>query len=330
VKVWEIDRGELGFRDVELRRPRPDETEVDVRYAGICGSDLPKLLHLNNFALPASWRPGHEIVGTDADGGWVVCDPLVPCQHCSYCVSGDTHLCPNLGRLGWDLPGGFAERVILPTANVHPLPGDLDPSFAVLADPAAVAVHGLRCNSVGEPARVAVVGAGTVGLLTAIYAQEQGWTVTVVHRDSRPPPEAVAAALPASFRSSGSLTSTETFDLVVDAATGGNAAPLELAVRLTRAGGTILVQNAYHPGVILRTPLRDVFRRSLRLLGSFSYCRRRQPDDFRQALALLARNPGQICHMIAVIGNLPDLQGVLTDERSIGVRRVLAVDTRRT
>src|SRR5712692_9625239 len=106
MKAWEMHCGELGLHDVEPSRPRTDEVLVRVRYAGICGSDLPKLMRPTDFALPTPWRPGHEIVGVGDDGHSIAVDPLVPCRRCARCGSGDTHLCPHLRRLGWDLPGG--------------------------------------------------------------------------------------------------------------------------------------------------------------------------------------------------------------------------------
>jgi len=113
--------------------------------------------------------------------------------------------------------------------------------------PGGFAIHGLRCSSTGTPDRLAVVGAGTVGLLTALYAHDQGWTVTVVHRDGRPPQEAVTEAIPATLCSPANLTDNDQFDVVVDAAAGDNTTPLELALNLVRDGGAIVVQNAYHP-----------------------------------------------------------------------------------
>lgn len=325
MKAWECRRGELGFHDVERSHPRVGEIEVDVRYTGICGSDLPKLLCPSDFALPEPWRPGHEIVGTDTEGHWIAADPLVPCEHCRCCALGDTHLCPNLRRLGWDLQGGFAERVVMPVANAYSLPLDLDPVHAVLADPAAVAIHGLRCNAVDAPGRLAVIGAGTIGLLTALYAHETGWTVTVVHRNGRPPYPAVARAVPAELRSSSTLADNDAFDAVVDAATGCKAAPLEAALRIVRDGGTVVVQNAYHPGVTLQSSLRDLFRRSIRLIGSFSYCRRKQPEDFGAALAFLRDHPQQASHLVTEAGDLTALPTILVDESQRLVHRVLVV-----
>lgn len=78
-------------------------------------------------------------------------------------------------------------------------------------------------------------------------------------------------------------------DAVVDAASGENDSPLRHALKAVREGGTVLVQNAYEPQVHLSVPLRDVFRRSITLRGSFSYCRAAGRDDFRDALDLIAK-----------------------------------------
>ncbi len=327
MKAWEIRVGELSLHEVESVHPREGETMVRISHTGICGSDLPKLERPKDFALPEPWRPGHEIVGTDQTGRVVAVDPLVPCGTCPRCADRNTHLCSGLRRLGWDLPGGLAEQVVVPAANAHQLPDGLDRLHAVLADPTAVAIHGLRCNPVGSPGRLAVVGAGTVGLLTALYAHQQDWEVTVVHRDRRARHSTVADTVPAAFRSSAALHMDETFDVVVDAATGADPTPIDLALRLVDDGGTVVVQNAYHPGVRLPTPLRDLFRRSIRVIGSFSHCRRQRQDDFALALDLLHEHAPQVANLVAEAGQLADLPAVLGGRSTCAVRQVLAVRT---
>jgi threonine dehydrogenase-like Zn-dependent dehydrogenase len=326
MKAWEVRNSVLSLHEMQPVLPGIGETVIRVSRIGICGSDRPKLLGPSGFALPEPWRPGHEIIGTDPAGLTVAVDPLVPCNACPRCATGNTHLCATLRRIGWDLPGGLAEKVIIPTENAHPVPDCLDPLHATLADPAAVAIHGLRCHPIGVPGQLAVIGAGTVGLLTALYAHEQGWNVTVLHRDGHARHESVAKAVPATFRSPATLPQAETFDVVVDAATGADPAPLDLALYLVSDGGTIVVQNAYHPGVRLPTPLRDLFRRSIRLIGSFSYCRKR-PDDFTLALGLLHNHAVQVRHLVSEAGELPDLPAALNSAAMRSVRQVLAVRT---
>ncbi|MBV2365337.1 zinc-binding dehydrogenase [Streptomonospora nanhaiensis] len=326
MRAWEVRAGALGLHDDEAARPGAGEVVLRVSHTGVCGSDTAKLLRPGDFALPEPWRPGHEVVGTTPAGEAAAVDPLVPCarpDRCDRCAAGDTHLCPDLRRLGWDLPGGFAERVAVPASALHPLPRGVDPLHAVLADPAAVAVHGLRCSPVGPPGRLAVVGAGPVGLLTALYAHRLGWRTTVVHRDGRAPGPALAAVLPAALRPR-SAAREGAFDAVVDAASGGDAAPLETAIALVRDGGTVVVQNAYAPGVALPTPLRDLFRRSIRLVGSFSHCRR-GPGDFPLALSLLADAPEAARHLVTPAGPLDALPTALTRSGPRTTRQALVL-----
>lgn len=324
MKAWEIRGGNLRLREVEPAHPGEGETVIRVSYTGICGSDLPKLARPGDFSLPRCWRPGHEIAGTDPAGHTVAVDPLIPCGTCGTCTTGETHLCPSLRRLGWDLPGGYAENVVVPAASIYRLPDGADPHHAVLADPAAVAIHGLRCTPLTAPGQLAVVGAGPVGLLTALYAHVQGWEVTVVHRDGRAPPRVIADTVPAAFRPPFTPGNNNTFDVVVDAASGASAAPVELALRLVRDGGTVVVQNAYQPGVSLPVPLRDLFRRSIRLIGSFSHCRR-PPGDFNLALNLLSQCAGSVTHLVTVVGGLADLGAAIIPRAPSAGRQALAI-----
>lgn len=307
MRAWEVHDGVLAVRDVPDVAAGPGESVVTVSQAGVCGSDLPKLRAPRCFDLPERWRPGHEIVGTVAGGTLVALDPLVPCGLCEACPDGRTHLCAGLRRIGWDLPGGLAEQVVAPVGNLHSIAPE-DASVAVLADPMAVAIHGLRCSGLGRPGRLAVVGAGTVGLLTAAYGASIGWDVTVVHRGTDLNER--AASVDARLVSLGEATTSTPYDVVVDAASGSSPAPLALALELVRDGGTVVVQNAYHPGVRLGTPLRDIFRRSVRLVGSFSFCRR-GGNDFGLALAALASSRAVFGPLLVGIGGLEALESTV-------------------
>lgn len=272
-------------------------TEVRVRFSGLCGSDTGKLVASSWCGpVPEGWVPGHEVVGIDTRSGtWAAVNPLVSCGSCAECALGRIHLCPGLRRVGWDLPGGLAESVRVPSGNAIPLPsGRADPAVFVLADQMAVALHGVRCG-LHTPAssgahRLGVIGAGPLGICTAVSAARAGWDVSIAAR--RPDQEERLRALlagtgvavcPASGLRAG------TCDVVVDAASGHSAAPLLQALEAARDGGTILVQNAYAPQVRFPAPLREVFRRSLTVRGSYSHCRADNRDDFRDALQLLAQ-----------------------------------------
>ncbi|MFD0406778.1 zinc-binding dehydrogenase [Kitasatospora sp. NPDC127116] len=299
--VWEAQPGEPDgpLRLAPVRRAAlpadAGTTDVRVRFSALCGSDTSKLCSDSwGGPIPEGWVPGHEVVGIDdTTGNWVAVNPLVACDACAECVLGRIHLCPSLRRIGWDLPGGLAESVRVPVRNAVPLPaGAPDPVVFVLADPVAVALHGVRCGLQAPPSsgtsRLGVIGAGTLGICTAVVAARAGWDVLLTTR--RPDHEARLRTLLAGTSVTVCPTAglpAGACDAVVDAASGHSPAPLLQALEAVRDGGTVLVQNAYAPQVQLPTPVREVFRRSLTIRGSYSYCRANDCDDFRDALQLL-------------------------------------------
>ncbi len=266
--------------------PMVDSTIIATRYAGLCGSDVAKLASPWRGPLPEPWYIGHEIVGIDTDtGAWVAIDALVSCRSCDDCKRGNVHLCPQLRRIGWDLPGGLADHVRVPRGSVIPLPQLHDPAYGVLADPMAVALHGVRCGLSAPLGRLGVIGGGVVAACTAICATRVGWDVHMIVREPSRLYQLRRVLDPRIALHSAELPAC---DVVVDAASGHSEAPIRRALKAVRDGGTILVQNAYAPSVVLSVPLRDVFRRSITLRGSFSYCRAAGHDDFRDAIDLVA------------------------------------------
>ncbi|MGY0230176.1 alcohol dehydrogenase catalytic domain-containing protein [Longispora urticae] len=284
--AWTVRDRELQVASVTMPEPDPRNSLVKVRYSGLCGSDRAKLDPSWTAPLPEPWYPGHEIVGIEARSGrWVAVDPLVPCGICRSCGRGQIQLCPNLRRIGWDLSGGLAEVLAVPQNNLVPLPPLADPAHGVLADPMAVALHGIRCGLAGLTGRLGIVGGGVLAVCTAVCARAAGWETHLVVRD----PQRAAALR--SVLDVGLVRRAEDLpacDAVIDAASGTTDQPIRQALSVVRDGGTVLVQNAYAPDVLLSSPLRDLFRRSVTLRGSFSYCRSNGRDDFREAVGLLA------------------------------------------
>lgn len=172
------DAMDLRVEEVEEPlRPPAGYVNIDVRAAGICGSDL------HNFRT-GQWisrRPstaGHEFCGRIsavgeavedlAVGDLVAADSRFYCGACLACTSGRTNICEKLGFVGEICDGGFAEQVQLPARLVVRHDAGLDPKVAAMAEPLAVALHAIRrLNApVGEP--VLIIGCGTIGGLAAL------------------------------------------------------------------------------------------------------------------------------------------------------------------
>ena len=269
---------------VDVPAPAGDGVLVNVRSAGICSSDL----HMVNAGFALASTLGHEVAGTLSDGRAVALEPIAPCGHCDLCVAGRYSLC----RLGAGMvhgvgrDGGMAERILVPARCIVPLPGNVSPADACLVEPLAVAAHGIGMLDLSPASRVAIVGAGAIGLAAAAVLTGHVATVAVAARHD--------AQKEAALRLGAGLDPAGEYDVVVECA--GNSAALAGAARLCRPGGTILLLATYWDGVEL--PAFEVSAKSLRIYASFMYDRQGLARDVDIAALLLARRPELAAIMI--------------------------------
>jgi threonine dehydrogenase-like Zn-dependent dehydrogenase len=209
-----------------------DGVVVQVVSSGICGSDL----HMLEWgAMP--FTLGHEIGGRLDDGTPVTVWPLVPCETCDRCLAGEPQQCrTGVSRIyGVGPEGGMADRMLVDPRNVVHLPNGLSPSDACLVEPIACSVHALRRAGVTKSARVAVIGAGSIGLGATAVARFLGCQVDVAARHERQ--QSAAKAMGAGVGPSGE------YDVVVDAA--GTSASIAKSLELLRPGGTLVIVSSH-------------------------------------------------------------------------------------
>ena len=155
---------ELELQDVADPVAAAGEVIVEVQAAGICGSELEGFASRSPFRVPPLIM-GHEFAGLRGDTGEpVVVNPLITCLRCDLCLRGLTNVCRERALVGVHRPGGFAERVAVPEATVHPMPKGMTAAQGALVEPLANAVHALRLAQQHDPQprRVGVIGAGTL------------------------------------------------------------------------------------------------------------------------------------------------------------------------
>lgn len=160
----------------------PSDLLVKVAACGVCGSDIPRM----NFA-GAYFHPivcGHEFSGWVVEKGNQVDDfevgdlvtvpPLLPCRRCESCVSGHFSLCEDYNYFGSRRHGAYAEYVDVPADNALKMPTGVDPRAAAMMDPAAIALHAILRTQLKKGDRVAVIGAGPIGLFAIQWALLRG------------------------------------------------------------------------------------------------------------------------------------------------------------
>lgn len=171
-----------GKRVVVDEKPKPagKGVLVRVRGCGICGSDVAIL----DSGFPVSGTPGHEIGGELADGTPVAIEPIAPCGVCRYCRTGDYQVCVHGVEMVYGVrkDGGMAEYILVEPRCIVPLPRNVDARTAMLVEPLAVAVHGVRRAGVGGGMRVLVVGGGSIGLSAVAAATAARAEVALVAR----------------------------------------------------------------------------------------------------------------------------------------------------
>ena len=282
------------------RRPPGDpargQARVRVRDCGVCGSDLKMWAGTHAFLRPPLLL-GHEIYGRveavgEAAGQFgpgedVVVFPAVGCGSCFHCVGGHEQLCADMRFYGGQLPGGLAEHLIVAEANLLPVPAGIPELQRVLIEPLAVGVHAVSRGAAEAGECAVVLGAGAIGLFTALVARARGLDVVVFEPSAIRRERAAALGLHAVDADGtpvrevvAELVRPEGADVVFECV--GSGKTIAEALAATRKGGRAVVVGNAPPTVEIDG--LDLQRGDRSLVGVLMYER----GDFIDAMDLLA------------------------------------------
>jgi 2-desacetyl-2-hydroxyethyl bacteriochlorophyllide A dehydrogenase len=313
------------MQDWARTRPVDGEIEIAIDAAGICGADISGFLGRSRRRKPPLIF-GHELVGHTPDGRRVVVDPLMSCGQCAECAGGATNLCSGLRLLGMDETAGcFAEYVVVPESQVHPIPDELPDTRAVFAEPLANIVHLFRLAAPRPGFRMGIVGAGTMGSLAlkmALYlctAEVLVEDVEEVRLDAARQMGATLAVNPEAGGSEARDFAGHGLDVVLDAS--GEAEARQEALDVCRPGGTVVLLGMASERS--EVDFGRCIRKEHRVLMSFGYT----AEDFRHSLDLLVA--GEI-DLTEWTGEMPLKEGQkaferMTDSRGNTLKMVLRV-----
>ncbi len=309
--------GPLSLADVDvLDLPGPGWVRIRPRLSGICGSDLATVdARSSRWFEPIvsfPFVPGHEVVADLADdpATRVVLEPVLGCVTrgidpvCPACAAGRLgncellahgHLEPGL-QTGYccDTGGGWSTEMVAHPSQLHPVPDGFDDEAAVMVEPTACAVHGALRARVEPGSTVAVIGAGTLGLLTVAalarwtspshvlvaakhdhqrrWARELSGDLDVVVARPEELPRAVRRVVGTQVvgpphRLTGGA------DVTIDCV--GSAESITSAMAVTRPGGRVVLVGM--PGV-QRLDLTPLWQRELEVVGAYAYGTESLPD----------------------------------------------------
>jgi L-iditol 2-dehydrogenase len=278
------------FETVDLPVPEiaDDEVLVRVRACGICGSDVHGMDGSTGRRIPPIVM-GHEAAGDVAAvgsrvEGWAVGDRVtfdstIYCGHCPYCLRGEVNLCDHRQVLGvscaeYRRQGAFAEYVAVPARILYRLPDGMPYAHAAMVEPVSVAVHGVDRARVKSGDRVAVIGAGMIGLLVVQVLKATGAWVTAIDVD--PAKRETARTLGAD--EVGTDCAGMELDAAVEAV--GITPTVDMAIRSVRKGGHVSLVGNLAPQVEI--PLQVVVTRELSVNGSCA-----SQNDYERALTHL-------------------------------------------
>lgn len=180
IAIKEAERPQIGAKDVLIK----------VALAGICGSDIHTYKGLHPFRKPPVII-GHEVVGEIVEvgeavtklaiGDRVTVEPQTGCGKCDFCLTGQINYCAERGAPGingWY--GTMAQYFAAPVETVFKLPDGMSYELGVLVEPFAVGVHAVRKAGISVGDKVAILGAGPIGLLAMAAAKAAGATTLLV------------------------------------------------------------------------------------------------------------------------------------------------------
>ena len=179
---------DVQYQEVEEPKVTKGTVKIKVRYSGICGSDIPRVLNHGVHFYPIVL--GHEFSGDVVEVGEGVTKvkvgdrvsgaPLLPCMKCDDCQKGNFSLCKHYSFIGSRQQGSNADYVVVPEQNAVPFDKTVPYEQGAMFEPATVAIHGVFQNDYHGGEYVAILGGGTVGMFTMQWTKIFGSKKVVV------------------------------------------------------------------------------------------------------------------------------------------------------
>lgn len=300
---------EINLEEVEEPFLPDDKIKIRIEAVGICGSDVQMYHGLHKY-MTFPVVIGHEIGGVVAETGKnvtgfqvgerVTVQPQCVCHKCCPCQIGRFNVCENLKVMGVHKNGMACNYYIVDPWNVHKCPQDLKAELAALVEPLAVGVGAVKRAENYKGANIVVVGAGTIGNLTAQAAKALGAgqvMITDISEDKLETARRCGLNLAVNTKDiSLKDTVIEHFgvqkaDIIIDCAASRSS--FESILAAARPSSKIIVTGNYKQEMQLELPVLQ--RQEISLIGHMMYVK----EDFSDAIAFLSEGKIQTDDIIS-------------------------------
>lgn len=277
---------EIRVEEREVRALRPDEILIDVKAAGICGTDV----HIYNGNKGATdCNPpvvlGHELAGVVREvgsavkrikvGDRVCVDPNVTCGECEMCRKGDVHFCDSMYATGVNYDGGFGQQCIVLEKQAYLLADSVSFEAGAMCEPLACCLHGFDLANVKMGDRVLIIGGGTIGLIMLQLCKTIGATRIAVSEPDQSKhslalelgADCVIDPLKENVIEVLKRNDMAHIDVVIECV--GRVNTMEDAVKYAGKGASIMLFGLGGPDDVIKIKPFDVFRKELKIMASY-------------------------------------------------------------
>ncbi len=314
-------KGAREFEVTEMAEPVADGTKVivDVKKAGICGSDI----HYWVAGAPAGLVMGHEYCGIVTDpgarndlqvGDRVTALPISPCGHCEACLTGNPQYCPetwtNATGLSMTYPGAYAPKMAIRPDMVIKVPDNMTDEEVAMVEPTAVGIHAIHLADIKVGDKVLVVGGGIIGLVSAMFAKMEGASLVVVSETNEARGnKAVSLGVADEWVDAkdqnmvpNMMTKTNGgFDKVIECC--GNAPAVTSAMVVVKPGGRVVLAGVSLDAIAIPTAL--AVTKEVDLQGAIAYTKK----EFQECIDLMSNKRIDVMKFADDLVGLDGIQG---------------------
>ena len=313
-------KGQREFEIKEIDEPIKKEGTVciDVKKCGICGSDI----HYWVAGEPAGLVMGHEYCGVVTDpgsredlkvGDRVTALPISPCGECYACKKGNPQYCPQTWTYATGLaltnPGALAPKMSIREDMVIKVPDNITDDEVAMVEPTAVGLHAIHLADTKVGDKVLVIGAGVIGLVSAMFAKMEGASyVAISETNELRGKKAVDLNVADEFLNATDekfveniMTKTEGgFDIVIDCS--GNSAAVSSALATVKNGGKVILVGVSLTPVTIPTVVAVLHE--IDIQGAIAYTK----EEFQTCIELMRDKKIDVLKFVSEIISLEEVQ----------------------